>query len=303
MNLGWEHCLHPWVRLFSKMKKFIYFVGQIAIMKIKSTLLLVLTGIIFFSSGCSDKEDSPIIFSLKPKESIINVAIGDKTIFQLDIRSTDPMKRLLITSQDLKYGLVVLTDSTLNTTRLIYDFVYEAPIISDSAIIKLTFSITDQNFNDITLVRQIRVIGDNSLLEESTGHVLFSATSGGYSAFNLDMVQPLSRNEPDSLLHFADHSVDSIHFNTLSREWYSPAGYRFVRFEGFSYPEATKTKLQNAYDSGIKLSSVNDIGNDDVILIGYEEEAMAVIYIVQVIDIDSTLNDKYLFNMKKQGED
>jgi hypothetical protein len=262
-------------------------------------LFILVSGVVIFTS-CEDEKDSPIIFSLTPKEAYINAAIGDKTTFHVDIRSTDPLINLHITQQDNKYGLVILQDSTLHTTRFIQEFVFEAPIAPDSMIITLSFKATDQNQHIVNLIRRIRVLGDNLLLEESTGHVLFSALSGGYSAFNLDMLQPLSKDDnPDSLQHFADHSVDSIHFNTLSREWNSPAGYRFVRFEGFSYPEATKTKLQNAYDSGIKLSSVDELVDDDVILIGHDEEAIAVIYIVQIIDVDSTLNDKYLFNIKK----
>ena len=223
-------------------------------------LLLLIT-------GCSEEESSPIIVRLTPMEPLITAAVGDKVIFHADVTATDLLSDFKITQEDFKYGFLILQDSSLSGKRFVQDYVFEAPVIPDSAIIKLTFIATDVNYNDVRLVRRVRVLGDNVLLEESTGHVLFSATSGGYSAFNLDVLQPLSKNEPDSLLHFADHSVDSVHLNTLSREWYSPAGYRFVRFEGFSYPEATRSKLQNAYDSGIKLSSVNNIANDDVILI------------------------------------
>jgi len=255
----------------------------------------------FITLSCNEDNLSPIVFELNPKEPVIEAAINEKVIFNIEIDGKDAtLQDFIITQQEQINGIQTLFDSAINTSLFDYSFVYEVPVFEDSTLISLVFKVTNDQTENITLTRRIRVLGDNTLLEESTGHVMFSALSGNYSAFNLDLLQPLSVNDnSDSLLHFADHSVDSVHFNTLSREWYSPAGFHFVQFNGFSYPEATMSMLQNAYTYGIKLSSVDELENDNILLIGQGEEALAVLYLVQVIDSDSTLNDKYLFNLKK----
>ncbi|MCD4697052.1 MAG: hypothetical protein K8S16_12520 [Bacteroidales bacterium] len=264
------------------------------------SFLLVLL-IVIVAISCRKDNTSPIVFELYPKEPVIEAAVGEKTIFNIEINGNDNiLKEFTITQQEHINGIQTIFDTLINSSTFNYDFVYDVPVFTDSTLISLIFKVKNDQSEDITLSRRIRVLGDNILLEESTGHVMFSALSGNYSAFNLDWLQPLSVNDnSDSLLHFADHSIDSVHFNTLSREWYSPAGLRFVQFEGFSYPEATQSMLQNAYTYGIKLSSVDELENDDILIIGREEEALAVIYIVQILDTDTTLNDKYLFNLKK----
>lgn len=273
-------------------------------MKIKGILsLIILLGVVLSISlvSCEKDENKDPVFILSPKDPVTESAIGEKTIFNIEIEGNDAtLDKFTITQQDQINGLQLLFEETINKKYYSYLFEYETPIFEDSTLISLVFKITTDKSADLSLTRRIMVLGDNTLLNESTGHTLFSALSGNYSGFNIDLLQPLSVNDnPDSLIHFADHSVDSIHFNTLSREWISPAGLHFVQFDGFSYPEATFTMMQNAYTYGIKLTSVDELENDDILIIGKDEDAFAVIQIVQIIDSDSTLNDKYLFNLKK----
>jgi hypothetical protein len=263
-----------------------------------SAYILVVLTISLFPS-CNEKENDPIIFILKPLELLITIEAENNIIFKLKVESESNLYKLTIKQQEKIDGTTILLDSTLNGNTLIYDFNFKAPALPDSAIINLVFTISDVSENSLTLARQVIILEDEILLAESTGHVMFSSLSGKYSAFSIDLRQPLSNNDhPDSLLHFADRTIDSIHLNTLSREWYSPAGFNFVRFQGFNYPTATQRKLQNAYDTGIKLTSVRDLLDDDIILLGKSDMALAAIYITQIIDADSTLNDKYIFSLK-----
>ena len=248
---------------------------------------------------CNDKDSDPIIFILTPFELLIPADTDKNINFELKIESESSLATLTIRQQDNINGIITLLDSIIGTNKLNYTFYYKTPVMPDSTIVNLIFSVSDVSNNTLTLSRRILILEEEVLLSESTGHVMFSALSGKYSAFNIDLRQPLSKNDhPDSLLHFADKSIDSIHFNAFSREWYSPAGLNFVRFQGFNYPTATKRKLQDAYDAGIKLTSVRDLLDDDIILLGKSDIALAAIYITQIIDADSTLNDKYIFSVK-----
>lgn len=255
----------------------------------------------FFIFGCDNTDDeSSIIFELTPEQPIIEANTGEIILFHISVRSDVNLNRFNISQQDPESGISAILDSVISTTSFNYNFEYEAPIFEDSTLLYVIFKATDEQNNTRSLTRGVKIYGGGILLAETTGHIIYSALANNLSAFNIDLLQPLSVvDNPDSLQHFADNSIDSINGPILSRSWKSPAGLKFVRFEGFSYPEATKTMMQNSYSYGVKLTTINDIQNDDVIIIGREETALAIVLIVQVIDDDWTDNDKYLFNLKK----
>jgi hypothetical protein len=255
----------------------------------------------YFMFGCDSKDDeSSIVFELTPEQPIIEANTGEIIIFHISVRSDVNLNRFTISQQDTQNGISAILDSVISTTSFNYNFEYAAPIFEDSTLLYIIFKVTDEQNNSRSLTRGVKIYGGGILLTETTGHILYSALANNLSAFNIDLLQPLSVvDNPDSLQHFADNSVDSINGPIISRSWKSPAGLKFVRFEGLSYPEATKTMMQNSYSYGIKLTTINDIQNDDVIIIGRDETALAVILIVQIIDDDWTDNDKYLFNLKK----
>lgn len=261
-------------------------------------ILIIIFLVVMF--GCDDKESDPILFSLKPQELLIIAETDDHILFNINAESKELLHQLVIRMHDRINASIVLKDTVLNTYQFDYYYSFKVPGLPDSTIVRLDFSFTDREQHSVTLSRQVLVKNNTALLEETTGHVIFSALSGKPDAFNIDMLQPLFRADyPDSLLHFADASTDSIHLNNLSRRWISPAGYNFVKFEGFNYATASAQSVQNAYNAGIKLSSVFEIADNDIILMGFDNQAKAAIYITQVIDADSTLNDRYIFNIKR----
>lgn len=94
-----------------------------------------------------------------------------------------------------------------------------------------------------------------------------------------------------------------MNHNTLSRKWISPAKLKFVKFNGFNYANATLTIIKNAYNSGLQDQYVSYLNDGDIIItkLGNPliDTGFVAIKIINIIDADSTINDKYIFNIKK----
>ncbi len=275
------------------------FVNRLPFLFLSGCLVIVL-----FLTGCEDKEGDSIFLMIQPQQLTIYAETGTSILFRVNAESKIALTSLVIKELNEMNHATTLVDTVLNAYKLDYFFAYLVPNLPDSSSVILDFTITNNEPFSLSLRRRVMVVNESELLGETTGHVMHSALSGKPGAFNMDWLQPVFKEDhPDSLLHFADASVDSIHHNTLSRRWKSPAGYSFVKFQGFNYATATGRSLQNAYDAGLKQTTIESIQDDDVILIGLGDTARAAIYISQVIDADSTLNDRYIFSIKKRKQE
>lgn len=81
------------------------------------------------------------------------------------------------------------------------------------------------------------------------------------------------------------------------------AGLKFIRFNDFDYANASYLSVRKAFEVGIKNPILDNIKEDDIILTKLNRSSIdsgyVAIRIVYVIDSDSTLNDRYIFNVKK----
>ncbi len=271
------------------------------VLKKRVFVLPALSWLLFcvFFAGCEEKEGDKLFLLVTPQELIIPAETGSMVVFQVTAQSEATLTSLVITQYHDHAEPLTLIDTLLSSKTLAYVYSYQVPELSDSSNIIIDFTIADNEPGSLSLRRRIRVHNASELLSETTGHVMYSSLSGKPNAFNIDLLEPVFEEDyPNSMLHILDLSVDSIHHNTLSKRWGSPAGYRFVKFQHFNYAAATGTSLQNAYDAGMKLSIVDNISDEDIILLGFDDAARAAIYVSMVIDADSTVSDRYIFNIK-----
>jgi hypothetical protein len=269
------------------------------IKKILYPIIFILT--IFLLSCEEETEESNLRLNIEPKQDQINKYVSENLTFNISAESNIELKKFTINQKSID-GTIVLKDTTIEGKSFYLDYFYEIPLLEDSTEITLIFNLTASNNEEYSMARRFKILQEEELLEEITGNTIHSSLSGGLDAFNFTLKQPMSSDtQPDSLLHIKDNSIENINQNTLSREFISPAGYNFVRFESMNYPQATQAMIQNAYDSGIKLDIIKNIQNEDIIVIGKNNTALAAILITQIIDADSTLNDKYLFNYKMKN--
>lgn len=269
-------------------------------MKIKHLIFYLITVGLFSFFSCEETEESPLVIFLNPQKAIIETNTNEHILITVDINSTQAeINNFQITQQDDYAGVYRIVDTTINQFSMNYVLDFIVPEYPDSTETLLTFSATDNLGNQIQAAKKILINKGSSLVSESSGHTIYSFLSKKPNAFNLENnIRGFSVDMFDIDVDFMDYSLDSIHGNSLSREWISRNGLRFVQYNGFNFAMANSTMIESAYASGIKLSKATNIQDSDIFLIGREDDAIGVIQVISVVDSDSTLNDKYVFNLK-----
>lgn len=269
-------------------------------MKIKHLLFSLITVGLFVFSSCEETEESPLVIFLNPQKAIIETNTNEHIIITVDINSTQAeLNNFQITQQDDYAGVNRIVDTTINQFSMNYVLDFIVPEYPDSTETLLTFSATDHLGNHIQAAKKLLINKGSSLVSESSGHVLYSSLANKPDAFNMESITTgYSADMNDTEIDFKDNSKVSEHGNVLSREWISKDSLSFVQYNGFNYAMANSTMIESAYESGIKLSKATNIKDSDIFLVGREDDAIGVIQVISVVDSDSTLNDKYVFNLK-----
>jgi hypothetical protein len=174
------------------------------------------------------------------------------------------------------------------------------PASSDKKEITLVFTGKNEQEQQQQLAKSIEIERIDTLLSETTGHTFYSHLSEEADGYNLLKKKPVYTSYADSSdIHIFDASTDSIHGNQLSGRWETMADAQFVKYGDFDYANATNISIERAFSSGTKKSFVADLHDDDIILVKLEDAPLMAIKIMAVLDQDGTLNDRYIFNLKK----
>lgn len=265
-------------------------------MILKRILTAAFLIVVVLLAGCDDDE-SPLVVTVNPQTLNLVEESGNNLFFQIEIKSKELINQFTIKQKDTEHGIIILLDSVPLDKNLFFDYTYKLPFYADSTEVMLEFTAKSNGYFT-TIARRILIRNSRELLNEFSGNVFFSSLSGKANGFNIKQMQNVfSKVEPDSLIDFMDSSIDSINGNQLSRKWISPAGLKFVRFTDFNYATATREGVSEAYNVATKYNFVANLNDEDIIMVG-RSEAYAVIKITQIVDADSTLNDKYYFNLK-----
>ncbi|MBK9673239.1 MAG: hypothetical protein IPO70_13640, partial [Bacteroidetes bacterium] len=166
-----------------------------------------------------------------------------------------------------------------------------------------TFNAIDVDGNRGTDLKQLLVQADTAvLLSETTGHQIFSAKSLNHKdAYNLEtnavVWSQLADSTDQDIKDFIADTTDALSFS-----WVSPAHGKFVRFNGFDYPNATDVTAENAYTSGAKLDIIDNLQINDIIIVklgSVSAEKYVVIKITAIADAPGREFDTYTFSIKK----
>ncbi len=251
--------------------------------------------------ACEDEDSSPVVILVSPDKDIMNAKTGDKLLYTVEAFSgSGVVERLKFISKDARQGVVNLLDTVVSSSRVKIDFEYVVPSLDrDSVRIALKFGAgTADDYTSV--MRSVRVLNSEVLLEEESGYTMYSASSSKPDAFLWFGSQSVySELEADSLIDIYDYHNPLIQADSLTREWRSGSGIKFVRYNDFNYPRATAGSIRQAYEAGIKYSALKMIHADDIILLGNERGVLGVIRIVNVIDESGPEHDRYVFNLKK----
>jgi hypothetical protein len=256
-----------------------------------------------FAISCRKDEVVPLTIKVTPDFLIFTSKAGNIVQFTAETTSETGLKNFIITSKTGTSFTQTLLDSTLTGSKK-FKITYEYLILNNSSdySIILNFKIIDNNGEERSSARQINVTINNSPLVEYTGNTFYSLGSGKADAYDLVNLSPEFSTIAAAGIRDLQNSSDYDTSFTLARSWISPAGGKFVSYNGFDYVNATRISLENAYLTGVQQDKISNLQEDDIILtrLGRPDSAVyAAIKIIYIIDQDSSKNDRYVFSVKK----
>lgn len=258
--------------------------------------------VFIFLFSCNEEGD-PTLLLISPPNLTHSINAGDVIGFNINCTSDYSLKNFSISLKEEQSFTEVVLDSPITSSYFSMSYEYKAPEFPEVLTkIYITFTLTDEFYN-ITQAIKILEVHSQRKLTESAGHELFSHLSGNYDAYNLISGKPLhSELTVSDSIHIMDVSTDSISGTNLLRKWESPAGIKFVRFNDFDYANATISTLKQSFDAGIKNDYIDNLNDGDIILTrinNNQNDSYLALKIINIIDNDSTLTDRYIFNIKK----
>jgi hypothetical protein len=261
--------------------------------------------LLFFSILIACKKDSPdpILLNVTPDYLIFSRKAGNIVTFQVQATSGVGLSKFVLTSKKGNSFTQTLKDSSLSDLKT-FNYTYEYLVLNDAASysVVISFRIIDKNGDEKSTARQINVTINDSPLVEYTGNTFYSLKSQKADAYNLVNLTPQFSTIAVSEIRDLQNAPDNDNSDILTKSWISPAGGKFVLFNGFDYVNASRLSLQNAYLTGTKLDKISNLQEDDIILtkLGRPDSAVyAAIRIVQIADEALSENDRYVFNVKK----
>lgn len=248
-----------------------------------------------FLSSCK-KEETPLVILISPLTTIISES-GEVVVINLEFRCSENITELKILQKNNKNIIDTVCDTIPFGDK--FDFVYEVPYEDDSSYVTLDIYAKSNSYSQ-HISRKVLIFNNSVLIDEYSGNLIYSKLAGKASGFTISNLQSDFVSEENMTnVDFMDYSVDSIHGSNLSRKWISFSGLSFARFNDFNYVQATRRSISDAYSIASKYNIIDNLQNDDILLVGRNDEAVGVIRITDIIDSDSTINDKYYFNIKK----
>lgn len=269
------------------------------------TLLLValITTSIAFSSCKKDKSTvTPVVF-LTPDDLYISGNINDVISISVTARCDDKMNRFYIKAQPENGYQSTVFDTSFSAKKITYLFQYKIPSSLAGKSVVFSFNAIADNGNEGSGVKRLIVQSDTSVIYvEKAGNKMFANNPTVMStedAYNLKTVTPQQSAAGDSTIR--DIQDNSGNDTVLSKRWISPAGGKFVRFNSFDYPNATAATVKSAFNSGTKLSIIDNLKEEDIIITKLGSSSTDIYVVVKIITIHDDIgksNDYYRFDVK-----
>jgi hypothetical protein len=268
---------------------------------IQFSLLIASLSLVFLCSCNKNKNSIPVIH-ITPSD--INILANSGNIITFDISAdggNDALTRFIVQNQAENQSRLTILDTSITGKKFSYTYQYKVPDTLTGSVF-ITFSVYDAD-GDLGQAATRIIINPTSIkLTEYPGDIIFSRFSGKSDALNINTnTAQFSITAPSGLLDIADY--DTIQSDsTLAQQWYSPAGNKFVRFNGFDYANATNLSASAAYNSGQKLDIITSLSINDIIITKANNGGnaiYAVIKITNIVEASSTINDRYEFNLLK----
>lgn len=267
------------------------------VMCIKSHIFTLLM-FLGFAVSCNDMDEAdPVILFVTPNttEATANDAI------YFDISSwaeNSQIVRIEVVSFDRTYGSQVVYSDEPMVQKYDYRFTYRLPIYFEDQSVEFTFYATDGLGNRQDMSVSISVRSADQSIEELSGITLYSPLSGRSDAFSFELLQSVNTQNVDASLCDIYVPLVDGESGVLPRLWASSTDLRFSKVNNFAYSKATYKSVVTVYENAVISPVVEDLSNEDIIIVGRNGRAIAVIRIANIYDGEGVSEDRYDINMK-----
>lgn len=267
--------------------------------------LVVLSALLVFSGSCKKDTTEPEGITVLPEALVYQSTAGTVETFKIKGFSTTRFTRLKISTKKKNgFSVTRLDSSFAGREHFSLDWEFRIENALEDYELMVYFTLTDESGKEHATDRLIKVFISDPYLPEFSGIRMFSSRSGQADALNLrDLSTRNSALTPVGFLDVWDDSTAAGADTILGRRWISPAGGRFMRFNGFNFAEATENSLSGAIAAGTFSDKVEQIQQGDVILYKRVVDSLqieAVIRVMGVYDQPGSGNDYYDLSVKKR---
>ena len=257
--------------------------------------------VLILSSSCDKGEDNNFYLLVSPFDLYFYAKPNEVVIFRIEASTEKTFDHFTVSNRIINETSKIILDSNLiDKNKFKYSFEYKVPDLIEETEIELVFSIYDIDGDVIQVSRNLLVRTKDRYLTETAGHQMYSAFSNGADAYNLHEGIPLYSEIADSAKIDIKDVSDTV---TLSRKWVSQTNVKFIRYNGFDYANSTLGSLKKSVESGVKLDFIDQLQENDIILLQLDnmdtDSSYAVIQITQILDQEGSVNDRYIFSLKK----
>ena len=274
----------------------------------KTSKLVIFASLTLFVAllnvSCKKEKLSNPIITVSPEPLYIFANVGDLVPFRIDISSEVKLSKVTITTQPDNQIPALLLDTAVTTRGATFFYYYRVPAAFAGKSVVFDFKVEDNNGLTANALKRVNIsaIPTSSAvpLVETSGHRVYSNLSINPDAYNLETKSPEFSIVADS----TDRDIQDVSGSntTLSNTWKSPAGGKFVLFNGFDYANATDSSAYNAYTTGVKLSILYNIQVGDIIITklgSTTANKYVVMRVTDLVDLTGKDGDYYEFTIKK----
>lgn len=276
-------------------------------MKQKTLFSLALSSVLalcfVFYSCKKDKDTSPIV-SVSPEPLYYYGNVGDLVTFKVTVSSEIALSKVTITSTVDNETPNLALDSSVSSIGTTFNFYFRIPTNLAGKSVVFDFKAENSKGKTGGTAKRLYIAAAATspaiVLTETAGHLMYSNTSVNHDAYNLETNSgEFSLTADTASRDIQDYSGTNT---TLSKEWRSPAGGKFVLYNGFDYANATDSTAISAYTTGVKYSVLYNLAVGDIIITklgSVSTNKYAVIRITDIVDVAGKDNDYYEFKIKK----
>ena len=276
-------------------------------MKQKTLFSLALSSVMalcfVFYSCKKDKDTSPIV-SVSPEPLYYYGNVGDLVTFKVTVSSEIALSKVTITSTVDNETPNLALDSSVSSIGTTFNFYFRIPANLAGKSVVFDFKAENSKGKTGGTAKRLYIAAAAAspaiVLTETAGHLMYSNTSVNHDAYNLETNSgEFSLTADTASRDIQDYSGTNT---TLSKEWRSPAGGKFVLYNGFDYANATDSTAISAYTTGVKYSVLYNLAVGDIIITklgSVSTNKYAVIRITDIVDVAGKDNDYYEFKIKK----